>query len=212
MLRSSVVAFGVLLGLVSLAHAACDGQAGNTVFEDNFADDSGGWDMNQWKVQPPVMIGNLTPQYTFNSTLNTTFNATDGDYCVEIKLPAAPSADNNVSAGLLFLASDYNNLFLAQISSNGATGLYKKASGNWSTIFLAQDTKTVNIDPNALNAIRVTVKDGKITLFVNGKQLKVVRAQIPTTPLRFGMYSQVDKAIQSEVDVAFTSYKVTGGS
>jgi hypothetical protein len=33
------------LGLVSLAHAACDGQAGNTVFEDNFADDSGGWDI-----------------------------------------------------------------------------------------------------------------------------------------------------------------------
>ena len=211
MMRFLVAVLALLLGLVSSARAACEGQAGTTIFDDNFADDAGGWDLTTWKMQPPVIVGGLTSQFTSNSTLNTTFNATDGDYCSEVKLPASPAKDNSASAGLLFLATDYNNLFLAMISSNGSTNLYKRVTGNYSTIYTAQDTIAVNTTPGAVNVIRVTVKEGKITLFVNGKQLKVVRAQIPAGPLRFGMYAQVDKAIQSEVDVDFTSYKVTSG-
>jgi hypothetical protein len=80
MVRSSVAVLAVLLGLVTGARAACEGQTGTTIFDDTFADDSGGWDLATWKVQPPVIIGSLTAQFTSNSTLNATFNATDGDY------------------------------------------------------------------------------------------------------------------------------------
>jgi hypothetical protein len=211
MVRSLIAVLALLLGVVSDARAACEGQAGTTIFDDNFADDSGGWELTTWKVQPPVIVGDLTPQFTSNATLNTTFNATDGDYCTEVQLPAAPVKDNPVSAGLLFLGTDYNNIFLALIGSNGLIALYKRVSGNYSVIYTAQDSNAVNTTPDSVNAIRVTVKEGKITLFVNGKQLKVVRAQIPTGPLRFGMYVQVDKAVQSQVDVDFKSYKVTSG-
>jgi hypothetical protein len=212
MLRSLIAALGMQLAIVSMAHAACEGQAGNTIFEDTFADDSGGWDMSTWKVKPPEMIGVVPPQSNGSFTFNDTFNATNGDYCTEFKLPAPLAPDNQVYAGLVFLASDSNNLYMVQISSNGSVGLYKGTAGNWSVIYLVQDTQSVKTEPNSVNAIRVSVKDGKITSYVNGKQIKVIRAQIPTTPLGFGLHIQTDKKVEKEFDMSFTAYKVTSGS
>ena len=211
MLRLSAVAGVTLLGFVCGAHAACEGQTGKAIFEDSFTDDSGGWDLSSYKVVPPVMVADLTEEYTANSSLNATFYATEGDYCAEVKLPASPTKGNPISGGLLFLASDYSNYFLANITSEGSVGLYKRSAGRWSTIYTASDTRVVKMESNAVNTIRVTVKDGKIIFYVNGTQLKTVRAQISNDPLRFGMFAQTDKAIQSSLEVDFTSYSVTTG-
>jgi hypothetical protein len=46
---------------------------------------------------------------------------------------------------------------------------------------------------------------------VNGSKVKVVRAQIPTGQMRFGMYAQWDKSAASLPVIKVTDYKVTTG-
>jgi hypothetical protein len=62
-----------------------------------------------------------------------------------------------------------------------------------------------------VNAIRVTVKGGKITVFLNGEQIKIVRAQEPNGDLLFGLSGQYEKAVDSIPVVRVKSYKVTTG-
>jgi hypothetical protein len=213
MLRKLAIGAALQLILASAAYAACDGQAGNTIFEDNFQDDSGGWDNGNalWKVQSPNFVATLPAQNTQNLTLNQTFNATDGDYCVDVKLPS-PSPDNVVAGGLVVLAGDYKNYFLGLVRNNGSWGVYRQSAGQWATIAEGQDAQTIKTDTNTTNSLRITVKDGKITYFVNGKQMKVVRAQIANTPLRFGLYTDLSKDHKDEIDIQFANYKVTSGS
>ena len=84
----------IALGGVALACGA--DQKGNTIFEDTFADDSGGWDLQMARIQPPNLIFSLGERG--KQALNLTFNATDGDYCVDVLLPA----DTSAYAGLIF--------------------------------------------------------------------------------------------------------------
>ena len=49
-----VAALQAVLGTSALA---CDGQSGATIFQDKFADDTGGWDLSasEVKIVPPAM-------------------------------------------------------------------------------------------------------------------------------------------------------------
>src|ERR1700691_5125966 len=87
---------------------ACTGQVGAVIFQDNFADATGGWDVT---VKPPVFLLSGSATSTDNSSLNLTFNATDGDYCIDFILPPAIATDNPTHAAIIFWAtSDYNNM------------------------------------------------------------------------------------------------------
>ena len=56
MTRSLMIAAALQM-VFATAALACDGQSGVSIFEDKFADDSGGWDMSSTniKVVPPAM-------------------------------------------------------------------------------------------------------------------------------------------------------------
>jgi hypothetical protein len=65
-------------------------------------------------------------------------------------------------------------------------------------------------DPDAVNALRVIVKEGRLTIMLNGSQVKVIRAQVPTSPLRFGVYGEVAKTIDTpSPPIRIKSFKVT---
>lgn len=207
----SSLAVALLSGLAPTAAFACDEQAGSVIFEDSFPDDSGGWDMYEGlAITPPEFVLSIPATWTANSTLNTTFNATEGDYCLQFRMPPSPAADNSVGVGLYVLASDYKNLFLFEGYSSGICGLYRKTDNNWTTVFTQNDCG-LQTAPDAVNTLRVMVKDGRLTEFVNGKQVKSVRAQIPTVPQKFGFYAQLDKTLDKQVDVKVTRFRVTTG-
>ena len=193
------------------AALACAGdQKGSTIFADQFADDSGGWDLTEATVQPPNMIFNVGGDVALaKAALNQTFNATDGDYCVDIILPAGTSADNSVGGGLVVWAADYRNMYTFQVFSNGVVGLWRLVNKEWSTIFKGADLQLVK--PYSTNNLHVVIKDGLITMSVNGKEVKKVRAQTPPGPLRFGLRAQ-SMPMPGTVDVKFQNFKVTSGS
>jgi len=194
---------------------ACPGQTGKIIFEDNFADDSGGWSLEApWsEIKNDSLILHPAPPGKDDKetdTINRTFSAGDGDYCEEFVLPKAPP-DNIVWAGVLFWRTDKDHQYYFSVDTNGDVSLERQAEGDWIEIYSNSKHPAVKLEPNAVNALRVVAKDGELTLFINGSQVKVIRVQKPAGELTFGLGSSVDKATDADPAVQIKSFKVTAG-
>ena len=208
------LAFAMQIAAAVGAHA-CDLQTGSVVFQDKFTDDSGGWDftppVNQ--VKPPDFLFTLTSKIYTSVTENLTFNSTFGDYCMDFVLPKSIAADNTVSAGLIALASDYNNYYLFLTYSNGTVTMFKKIGGNYTVIFTVPTSTAFNAAPDAINSLRVVAtNDQKLTITLNGQPIKVIRVQAPPGALAFGIFVQCDKAPPADTLIRIKQFSVTSGS
>jgi hypothetical protein len=198
---------------------ACPGQVGKVIFEDNFADDSGGWaglSAPDFEIKDGTLLlrpnaHGVNEKSTVASFFNVMFSAGDGDYCTEFVFPKQPAADNPVSAGLIFWRTGPQDLFVFFISTTKGAFLEKLVDNKWTHVFSAGNVEAVIVEPDAVNSVRVLAKDGKLTLFVNGSQIKVIRAPPPTSALGFGVYTQVETATDANPTVKFKSFKVTAG-
>jgi hypothetical protein len=124
MLRLIGLAF--ILQFLALTSAyACQGQQGKVIFEDKFADDTGGWDPTPpvATVKPPAFEFAMNKQYSSLVAQNLTFNATLADYCLDAILPKPLSDGNDAYVGIEFWATDYHNTMLLQLSDKGETRL-----------------------------------------------------------------------------------------
>jgi hypothetical protein len=211
--------FGVVTALQILALTpvwACTGQVGNVIFQDSFGDDTGGWDERPpWAtVKPPNFVFAMDAQNSFTNVLNLTFNATDGDYCMDVILPPPIAANNQMYAGISFWATpDSNSSMMGVLPvSNGAVTLNKLTAGTWNTIFTIPNAPGFNSTANATNSLRVTALSGTITVYLNGTVVKTVRAQEPpSTNAFFGMTGQVDTAVANAPLIQVKGYSVTAG-
>jgi hypothetical protein len=79
---------------------------------------------------------------------------------------------------------------------------------------LSPDIKTeaIKAQPGSVNAIRVVLKDQKLTFFVNGTQVKVLRAQIPPNANRFGVFVEDDQAPSSPRVFLVKNFNLTDGT
>jgi hypothetical protein len=205
--------FTAALFAVSTAYAACEGQAGAVVFEDSFADDMGGWtiDKDTTFANDELKLRLEDPNTSW-VYWNNTFNATEGDFCVEAIQPSAPAGDNVAYVGLVFLVADVDNYFLLQLGADNSVTLWRRAAASWSKIgdYPADDLK---LSPGSPVTLRAVVKSGLISPSVNGVELRGIRAQVPTGPLKFGVYVQLDKTIPPPgFEFVFKEYRVTTGA
>jgi hypothetical protein len=215
-----VVPATVLLLLAAMptsAYAAdCEGQKGKVIFEDDFADDSGGWGAARgasWDAsfgKSGLTLRLQTPSTTW-PVLNNTFAANEGDFCVEAVLPKAVAADNNVRTSLTFLANDANSYYALMIGSDNAMNLWRREGGNWVKLYDLSDPR-IKLEAGSVVALRVVVKANLLTASVNNVELKKVRLQIPGGNLKFGLYVQSDKEAPAPgATFQFKRYKVTAG-
>jgi hypothetical protein len=204
-----------VLFLLNATAMACPGQTGKVIFEDTFSDDSGGWqlgapdseikDGSLWLRPNPR--GMTEKGRNINSTVRT-FSATDGDYCVEFIVPKPVAADNDFMTGLVFWQSSSTDEYLWAVYTDGTTQLNKLAANKWTRIF---SDNTGKLEPGSTTSLRVIAKDGKLTLFVGSKQVKVIRAQTPTGDLNFGVLAEVEKLSDANPVLQVKSFKVTTG-
>src|ERR1019366_5507265 len=142
---------------------------------------------------------------------NQTFPATEGDFCVEMSFPP-DAAQLDADIGVLFLAGDYNNCWLALVHADGRAGFHKQANSKWSMIWVtAANNSLVKTGPTDVNSVRAVVKNGTITVIVNGQTLTSVRALIPSGDLKFGFDAEYYKPSTTPVLFPVRSYKVTTG-
>ena len=204
-----------VLFLLNATAMACPSQTGKVIFEDTFTDDSGGWqlgapdseikDGSLWLRPNPR--GMTEKGRNINSTVRT-FAATDGDYCLEFIVPKPVAADNDFMTGLVFWQSSSTDEYLWAVYTDGTTQLNKLAANKWTRIF---SDNTGKLEPGSTASLRVIAKDGKLTLFVGSKQVKVIRAQTPTGELTFGVLAEVEKLSDANPVLQVKSFKVTTG-
>jgi len=214
MLRGIVYTAFVLHAFISTAAFACDVQIGKVIYEDTFTDDSGGWDFtpNAATVKPPNFVFNLDSKYSnINSQVLTFHTTADGDYCAEVNLPKTIAPDNKYNFAISFWATNYANFWMVMLSSDGTLTLFSKANNVWQTILSIPGAPAFKPEPDAVNVLRATTISGKISMYLNGQLEKAIRAQSPEGSLRFGMYAQIDKAVDGTTPILVKSYKVTIG-
>ena len=219
----------VLLFLVVIqtsAHAGnCDGQKGSVIFEDHFADDTGGWVHEagpNWSAgfgKSGLTLHIHDPATSFKF-LNLTFAAAEGDFCVEALMPKPPSADTVARAGLVFLANDFANFYVLMVGGDVPTipnlqqsmiGLMRLDDGNWGTLGSWSEPK-IKLDPESVVTLRAVVKAKLITASVNGVELKKVQFPGGGSNLKFGIYVETSKPVSAPgISFQFKRYKVTAG-
>ena len=198
---------------LSVAHSAgCDDPKGKLIFEDSFTDDRGGWTADpdaKTKISGGSYAIHVDPQYNSWQNLNGTFHASDADYCVEVVVPKAVAPDNPVWVGLAFWGTDRDNFFEVDLSSSGKASFGRTTAGKWSLISPLTDPG-VKPDPGSVAVIRVQAAGGLIAPSINGVALKNFRAQMPSGPLKFGIFVQTDRD-NPGINVEVKKFRVTDG-
>lgn len=201
----ALLAIAVLLGSGAAGQAAaCEGT--EIVFEDNFADDAGGWAINQdIEVKDGSFVFKLPPD-AMQPDLNVTYTVKDADICSETVWPSDDRA--TLGAGLLFWGEDNKNFFQFGILNNGKYWVARKQDGKWHVIVENVASSAVNTAAGATNKLRVKTSGNAVSFFVNGTKLRDLRGQSPKEGWRFGLSGDnFDKA--KDARVAFKSVKVT---
>jgi hypothetical protein len=184
--------------------SACEGT--EVVFEDKFADDSGGWAINQ---DVEVKDGSFTfklPPDAMQSDLNVTYTVNDADICSETVWPDGGSTI--LGAGLLFWGEDNRNYLQFGILNNGKFWIARRQDGKWYTIVENVDSSAIKVKPGESNTLRVKSSGGVATFFINGTKVRDLRGQAPKSGWRFGLSGDnFDKA--KDAHVVFKSVKVT---
>ncbi|MBV1707535.1 MAG: hypothetical protein KGQ37_10045 [Hyphomicrobiales bacterium] len=203
-----------LLTLVALPTRvwACPGQAGKVIFSDNFADDTGGWDPSRGKwVKAGDYVVTLPKGDYVTDDFNQTFNTENGDFCVVGKFPTGkPDPKNPSAVRLIFWGADYNNYFELHVGDDKDVFLSKLDKNVFHNIWDMPNSDAVNNAPGGDNTLRVIVKDQKISAYVNGKLIKVVRAQQPNGANKFGFgASFTNQKAPIDTKFHFEKFKVT---
>jgi hypothetical protein len=206
MARSGLGVAAALLVAAAFAWPASACEGTEVVFEDKFADDSGGWAINQ---DVEVKDGSFTfklPPDAMQSDLNVTYTVNDADICSETVWPDGGSTI--LGAGLLFWGEDNRNYLQFGILNNGKFWIARRQDGKWYTIVENVDSSAIKVKPGEANTLRVKSSGGVATFFINGEKVRDLRGQAPKGGWRFGLSGDnFDKA--KDARVVFKSVKVT---
>jgi 3-keto-disaccharide hydrolase len=184
---------------------ACDGA--ETIFEDKFQDDAGGWAIkDSVEVKDGSFVFKLSPD-DMQSNLNITFTVENADICSETVWPEG--TQSMLGAGLLFWGEDNRTYFQFGILNNGKFWIARKQDGKWlGTIAANVESPAINRTPGSANTLRADVKGNTATFYINGTKVRELRGQPPKGGWRFGLSGDnFDKQHQSSV--IFKTVKVT---
>jgi hypothetical protein len=204
---------GILLAVAILAFAgvaqpvlACEGT--DVVFEDQFADDAGGWAIHK---DVEVKDGKFTfklPPDAMLADLNITYTVTDAaDICSEAVWPDS-SSGAVLGAGVLFWGEDNKNYFQFGVLNNGKFWIARRQDGKWHTIVENVESDSINTKPGQANTLRVKADEGTAAFFINGTKVRELRGQAPKGGWRFGL-SGDNFEKDKDARVQFKSVKVT---
>ncbi len=210
-LKSALFGAVAFFALSGAAYAAdCKSlQKGSEIFSDTFVDSTGGWTGGGIFGKPALTL-NLTAPINNWTLVNETFNATQGDYCMQAVMPAG-TPSNKAAIGLITLFVDNNDFLMLQLTSDDSISLERLVSNNWNTVATVTNPN-IKPTPGSVVTLRMTIKGSLVTSSINGIEVNKVRVQIPTGPLKFAIYGQLDQPVPSPgVNFQYNFYRVTSG-
>lgn len=197
------------LGATAARSADCGPAIGKVLVDDVFTDNLNGWDEDKAAVfGKPHLALELTGSDTDWNYTTSSFDARNADYCLELTVPRSPTADNLTDAGLVFDFVGEDDKFQMLVYSDGSALLERESGGRYSTLYEAEKLVPPLV-PGAAVVLRAMVKDGLITAFIDGVQVKQVRAKMSDAPRSFGVYAERHKAVPAATPITFDRLRVT---
>ena len=203
MLAKLILPLGLMLALALPAAAACPGQNGRVILSDDFSDDSGGWDMDPLEQIMQGGLGITSDTKTGNDlSMNNTFNASEGDFCAVFAFPATPAdpASGDFFA-LMVMAKDYKDRFEFYVDTAGDAWFSRPYNNNWQLILPPFKVSPLKTAPGAENALRIVIKDQRLTFYINGEKVRALKAQVPSDRDHFGFAAGVAQKLPAEARV-----------
>jgi hypothetical protein len=200
--RLSVVAI-VFFGFAAAAHAKCTA-TGKVLFQDEFDEQASSWGTFQnYLVEDGRFV--FQPPAGFNtSSINTLSIYDDVDVCVEFSVdqPAKKAS----CGGIIFWASDYDNYYTFQVSTDGQASAWRRQKGKWLAQGPARNFGAIR--KKSLNDVRVRTEGNRAEFYVNGELFKTITGQPPQGGSEIGLIAC--SPLKSSVAVAFDNFIVSG--
>ncbi|MBO6755905.1 MAG: hypothetical protein JJ902_06230 [Roseibium sp.] len=183
------------------AAQACEGD--EVLFEDSFDDNLCNWPCNPDRggISEGVFIIKPTAGKSYSSILPTFFFK-DADICLDMEF----AEGEDVEAGLLFWAEDYDNYFQFLIRTNDKFEIYRLKNDEWTKIAIESTGTAIKPGLDVSNRLRVTLKGNLATFYVNGNEVHKMRGQKPSGETKIGLYVGGASDTRS---ARFTEIKVT---
>ena len=128
------------------------------LFKDPFNDLAPSWGTyDNYRVEAGKLV--IQPPAGYNtSTLNTASLYDDVNICAEMTVPPPVSAGN--CGGIVFWATDFDNYYTFQISTDGTAVVWRRQKGKWLSQVASQDFAAVHKSASQVNVLRVAT-DGQ---------------------------------------------------
>lgn len=163
--------------LVAMLWAVGNGLAcgsGQVLFKDDFAILDPSWGAS---TGPNLSLagGALTlqanPGYAYNIQSQSGLY-TDYEVCVQAVLTATQGPEGSVIGGAVFWAVDLNNYYVLQIDPLTQTfSVWRLQNSRWLTPVSWRSSVAIKKGLNQVNELRVDVKGGVATVYINGQQV-----------------------------------------
>jgi len=188
---------GLALGAMLAAGPAFACKGPNVKFTDDFrqVDDSWGVDPNADTVT--VEDGKVKVKADPSGGYTVLYGGPifdDADLCVTVQVPSQTGNGDELAAGPVFWAQDYNNYYTFAITPGGSAAIVRRYRGKWIFVLDYRKADGIKTQPGEKNILRVTTKGSSITTYVNDVKFASVKAQVPENGGEIGLHAESEKA------------------
>ena len=174
--------------------------ANSTDFQDTFAKPNPEWILNNAVAH--YVDGQLSLKPKIDASyplLYRTLVFKNATVCVTVKSPLEVTDLEGIStAGVVFWASDYQNLYLASIFPNGTFEVVRLINNAWVMVVQRTMSDTIKKGIGAVNELQVVLSNNNGLLYINGVQVQAFRGQPPKDGGATGVYAQSESQQQNE--------------
>jgi hypothetical protein len=194
-IRAKLIVIAAGMVLTAGPALACKGP--NVKFTDDFRqiDDTWGVDPNADTVT--VEEGKVKLKADPSGGYTVLYGGTlfdDADLCVTVQVPSQTGNGDQLAAGPVFWAQDYNNYFTFDITPGGSAAIVRRFKGRWIYVLDYRAADGIKTKPGDKNVLRVTTKGNLVTTYINDVKFATVKAQVPDGGGQIGLHAESEQA------------------
>jgi regulation of enolase protein 1 (concanavalin A-like superfamily) len=178
------------------------------LFQDSFQELAPSWGTSDnYHVEAGRLV--IQPPAGFNTaTVNNAALYDDVDICANMNVPTLVK-DN--CGGIIFWASDYDNYYSLQVSTNGEASIWRRQRGKWLVQMDWQKFGAVHPAANQVNVLRVQTAGSRARVFVNGQLFGEVTGQPPQGGSQLGLMACSPNDASARVEFTGIVVSAPGG-
>jgi hypothetical protein len=192
-----VAGLSFAMGVMLAAGPALACKGPNVKFTDDFrqVDDSWGVDPNSdtVTVEDGKVKFKADPSGGY-TVLYGGVNFDDADLCVTVQVPSQTGNGDQLAAGPVFWAQDYNNYYTFAITPGGTAAIVRRFKGKWIYVLDYRKADGIKTQPGDKNVLRVTTKGNALTTYINDVKFAAVKAQVPDNGGQIGLHAESEQA------------------